>query len=459
LLARRDIGMVSGILVALLVLGADFDGLTVAGQRSLAVSLFGVVWWAAGVVQPGYTSLLMLVGWVLLKAAPAEVVFSLWSSPLVYLVIGGFLIGAAVQDSGLGQRISYHFILKYVNSFTGVIVSAYVLGVLLSFFIPHPFPRVFLIMSVMSVIIKSAGLPGPDAANIGLAVFASAAGGSMILLTGDSTMNVLASTIGARSLTWLDWVKHMSVPGIVATAATCLLQLKLFKPSVPFVLDKAPIRQRLRELGPLTGTEKRAAFWVGLAVLLWATDSLHHIHPGWVAALIVVGLSLPRVGDVLTPSSFTQVPVGTLLFLTAAMAIGKVGEVSGMNNWVATSVLPASVPANPWVFALLATAASIAVHMVLGSVMAVYGIVAPTLLLYAAPAGWDPMVPSLLVYSALYMHWILPFHQMTILIGVGEAGGGYTGREATRLGIPLTIFVFVVTVLVEIPWWKLTGLL
>jgi di/tricarboxylate transporter len=28
-----------------------------------------------------------------------------------------------------------------------------------------------------------------------------------------------------------------------------------------------------------------------------------------------------------------------------------------------------------------------------------------------------------------------------------------------KLGIPLTVVVFIVTVLIEIPWWKLTGLL
>jgi len=456
---KREIGAVAGILLALGVMSLHFDGLSVAGHRALAISLFGVVWWAMGVVQPGYTSLLMLVGWVVLKVAPADVVFSLWTTPLIYLVVGGYLIATAVQDSGLGKRISYMFILKFVNSFSSIIISSYVLGFLLSFLIPHPWPRSFLIMSVMAMIIKSANLPKRDAAIIGLAVFAGSASNSMILLTGDSVLNMVGATAGNVSLSWLDWFKYMGVPGIVTTVLTCLLQLKLFKPTAELTVDKASIRAELKNLGALTGIEKRTFFWVGLAVILWATDSIHHIHPGWVAALMGIALSLPRVGNVLKPTSWSAVPAGTLFFLTAASAIGKVGGVTGMNKWVASVVLPTSVPDNVFLFAAIAVAVTIVIHMVLGSALAVMGIVTPALIVYASAAGINPMVASLLAYTAISMHFILPFHHMNVLVGVGDTAGGYGDSEVAKLGIPLTVLVFVVTLLVEIPWWKLTGLL
>jgi di/tricarboxylate transporter len=48
---------------------------------------------------------------------------------------------------------------------------------------------------------------------------------------------------------------------------------------------------------------------------------------------------------------------------------------------------------------------------------------------------------------------------MAILVGEGEQGGGYGSAEVIRLGIPLSALVFVVTVLVEVPWWKSIGLI
>lgn len=456
---KREIGAVLGILVLLIVMFSPIPGLTAQGKGALAISLFGVVWWAMGVVQPGYTSLLMLVGWVVLGVAPVQTVFSMWTTPLIYLVVGGYLIATAVQESGLGKRISYMFILKFVNSFTSIVVSAYVLGALLSFLIPHPWPRSFLIMSVMGMIIKSTDMPKKDAAIIGLSVFAGSASNSMILLTGDSVLNLVGATAGNVTLTWLEWAKYMAVPGLVATVLTCLLQLKLFKPSKKFEVNKDSIKTELKNLGGMTGVEKRTLFWVALAIILWATDSFHHIHPGWIAALMGIALALPRVGNVLKPTSWNAVPIGTLFFLTAASAIGKVGDVTGMNKWVADVVLPASVPDNVFLFAAIAVVVTMVIHMVLGSALAVMGIAAPALILFAQAAGINPIVASLLVYTTVSMHFILPFHHMNVLVGVGDNAGMYGDSEIIKLGVPLTVLTFVVALLVEVPWWILTGLL
>lgn len=456
---KREIGAILGVIVALIVMAMPLEGLSPEGKKCLAISLFGVVWWALGVVQPGYTAFLMLTLWVLLDVAPTEVVFSMWTSPLVYLVIGGFLIATAVQQSGLGRRISYAFMVRFVSSYQSVIISAYVVGLLLSLLIPHPFPRSFLIMSIFAGLIKAANLPLKDAANIGLAVFAGSASTSMPFLTGDSVVNVVAATIDGQTLSWLAWLKYMSVPGLACAALTCLVQLLLFKPSVPFHVDKEVLRKEQAELGPMSDQEKKTIFWVGLAVLFWATDAVHGIDPGWIAALAAVGLSLPRIGGVLKPTSWSGVPLQTLFFLLAAMGIGKVGAYTGMNDWVAQLVLPEIAPANPFVFAALVTAVAVGVHMVLGSVLAVLGITAPTMIKFAASAGWDPLVGSLLCYIAILGHWILPMHSMNVLVGVGEEGGYYNDMDAAKLGLPVTLVIFIVNVLIAIPWWMLTGLI
>ena len=186
------IGFIIGILVAVGICFAPLEGLSVEAQRCLGLSLLAVIWWATGVTHPGYTSVFLLGSYVLFKVAPGSVVFSLWTTPIIYLVVGGYLIASAVSGSGLGKRIAYLYITKYVSSYSSIIVGAYVLGFLLSFLIPHPWPRSFLIMSVMLMIIKGAKIPAADAANIGLAVFASSCPTSAILLTGDSVINSIA---------------------------------------------------------------------------------------------------------------------------------------------------------------------------------------------------------------------------------------------------------------------------
>ena len=157
---KRETGAVLGILVCLLVWFAlPAPGLSPQGRHCLALSLLAVIWWATSVAHPGFTAILLLLSWVLTKTAEPAVVFRLWTTPLIYIVLGGYMIATAVENSGLGKRIAYHFILKYVNSFTSIVAAGYVLGLILSFMIPHPWPRSFMIMAVMGMIIKATNMP------------------------------------------------------------------------------------------------------------------------------------------------------------------------------------------------------------------------------------------------------------------------------------------------------------
>jgi len=452
------IGFIGGIAVAVLVCLLPLAGLSPEAQRCLGLSLLAVIWWATGVTHPGYTSALLLGLYVLLDVAPGKVVFGLWTSPIIYLVVGGYLIAAAVRDSGLGKRIAYHYIIRYISSYRSIIIGAYILGFLLSFLIPHPWPRCFLIMSVMAMIIKGADIPVKDAANIGLAVFAASCPTSAILLTGDSVINTIAVSMSGVKLSWLGWLWQMGVPAVVASILTLVLQLALYKPSKEVVINKPEFQGYLADLGPFNPVERKTLIWVVLGVVLWATDSLHHIHPGWVALIVSMGMSLPLIGGIIGPKHWNDVPIATLFFLTAALAIGKVGGFTGMNAWVADVMLPSQLPKNPFMLAALISVVGVAVHMVLGSVLAVMGVIIPTFLVLASSQGVNPLFISLIVYMVLAMHYILPFHHMNMLVGLGKTQGGYGDRQVLRLGLPLTVVTLVITIGVMVPWWMITGL-
>jgi anion transporter len=457
---RPEIGGLLGIAICLAVWFMPArPGLPLQGQHCLALSLLAVTWWAFGVVHPGFTSLILLTSWILTHTAEPAVVFRLWTTPLMYLVIGGYLMAAAVEGSGLGRRIAYWFTLRYVSGYRSILAACYILGFLLSLMIPHPWPRSFMIMAVMAIVIKSTRLERKFAAQIGLTAFAASCPTSMILLTGDSTLNVVAMNFVGAEASWLKWLLYMGLPGVVTSVLLFLLQIWIFPGPKNLVIDKREIGELLEGLGPITRDEKGVIFWVIVAIVFWTTDFIHHIHPGWITIGAALMMTLPRVGGGLKASDWTKVNLGTLFFLTAALGIGTVGGVTGMSKWIASAVLPSYVPTNPFVFAFFVTIFAMLIHMVLGSVLAVMSIVTPAIIAYSANSGISPIVASLLVYTAVNQHYLLPFHNMAILVGEGEEGGNYTAADVFRLGLPLTGLVLVVTVCVEIPWWKLIGLI
>lgn len=475
-LTKRYIGFFLAIVVFLLikfVLSLDSLGsvtLSEGGKNCLALSLGAVVMWACGVAQPGYTGILYCALLVLMQVVPdadgvpsmaatVAVAFGAWTKGTMWIVVGAYLIAGAVKDSGLGQRIAYAFMLKFVKSAKSLILSIFALTFVLALLIPHPFPRAFLILAVVSVIAESAGYGEDDRGKLGFLIFAAAVPCSMFFMTGDSTLNPLVASYGANggaAIGFVDWFIYMSVPMVVATLCTIVLALALFKPSKELVYDREDVLAKQAALGKLSEKEIRTIVWLVIAIALWLTVSGDYL--AWVTLVIGVLMAMPVIGEVLTPASWSSVDIKTLMFLTAAMAIGSVGGATGMNAWIADVVLPSTVPANPYLFALLVCALTMIIHMFMGSVMAGLGICVPAFLTFVQGTSVTPIAVALIVFTAINLHYILPFHNLAILVGEGKDAGGYTSKEAMKMGIPMTVVTFLV-VLVEAFWFSTLGLM
>lgn len=96
------------------------------------------------------------------------------------------------------------------------------------------------------------------------------------------------------------------------------------------------------------------------------TDTLHGVDIGWVTLFIVVAMIFPPLvgrnsdaGKLERCSSSLHV----LIFLTAAVAIGRVGGATGMNAWIAQTVLPGTVPSDPYILAAFIATISIIIHI------------------------------------------------------------------------------------------------
>ncbi|MCE1254975.1 MAG: SLC13 family permease [Anaerolineae bacterium] len=466
---KKVLGILLGIVVAAIVWIIPIPGLPVAGQKALSVTVFAVIWWVFGVAHPAYTTMLLFLGYILLvgnvqnpdgtTVDMAGQVFRLFTLPLNWLMVGAFLIAAAVTKSGLAKRVAYFFMIRFAKSYKSIVVLSYVLGFVLSFLIPHPFPRTLLIMAMVGQIIKEAKANEEDTAALGFGVFAAATATSMILLMGDSVLNVAGVGFSKLNVGFFDWIKYMAVPGIVASFLMMGLQLIMFKQTGPFEINRQTIIEDQKKMGPMTRNEKVVSVWIVIALLLWSTDFIHHIDPAWIALGVAVGMALPFIGEILTPADIsTGVNWPIVLFVVGALAIGNVSRATGMAQWLANTILPATPPTNPFAFAGMIGGVTMVLHMVLGSALACMSVVSPPMVEYALKAGWSPLVPALLVYTAVNIHYLLPFQHVTMLLGAGETGK-YGNKETIRYGIPLTIVCILVMVFVMVPWWMAIGLI
>lgn len=452
-------GFLIGILVFVIILLLPLKGLEWKGQICLALTLQTVIWWAMQVAQSGYVGGFYLVAVCLLKLADTKVVFSGWTNSTIWLVIGAYLIAAAVRKSGLGERISYAYTLKFVKSWKSIIIGIFILTFVLSLLIPHPWPRAFLIMSVMAVIIKAAKMPREDAVKIGFTVFAASVPVSLIFLTGDSVINPLAASYcTTESISFTRWFEVMGPPAIVLSILTMLLILVLFKPSQPVEINFDEVRAAQSKLGKMNSKEIRTAIWIGIAIVLWLTNGITGLDVGWVTLAVGMCMAMPVIGEVVTAKEWSDVPVHVLVFLTSAIAIGKVGAATGMNDWLAATILPSTMPHNAILMALLISVIAIIIHMFMGSVIAVMGVAIPSILICTDALGISQLVVIFIVYLVVAGHYILPFHHLNILVGQGEENGMYTQKETIKMGVPLLVPIFI-TVVFAVGWFHVLGLI
>lgn len=455
-ITKREIGFLAGIAVALIVWFAPLPGIEGNAKLMLAFTLMTVVWWALQIAQNGYTAGVLLALMCIFQLDEPAEIFYAWTGTTMWLVIGAYLIANAVKTSGLGERIAYSYMLRFVTGFRSIIIGIFALTAILSLLIPHPWPRAFLIMAVMAVIIQSSGISKADAVKIGFAVFAASVPCSLIFITGDAVINPLAASY-AGGADFVTWLKVMGVPAIIMSIVTLILFLALYRPERDYSIDKDAIRGKLADMGKMSGVEVKTIVWVVIAIVLWFTESIHGIDIGWVTFAVGMLMSMPIIGDLNAAKDWSAVPIHVLVFLTAAMAIGHVGADTGMNAWIA-SFMPTSVPDNMFIIAAIIVALAFAVHMLLGSVIAVMGVAVPAILAFAQPLGIDPMVATMICYMAVAAHYLFPFQHLNTLVGASPDTGNYTQKETLKLGIALIPVLFLMG-WVMVGWFGVIGML
>jgi di/tricarboxylate transporter len=450
------IGFFVGIAVVIFFWFVDVTpGLLPDGRRFLGFLLTSVIWWATKPIAPPLTALFLMTGTLTFGLAPVDKVAAFGASPNMFLYFAAFVMADVVDKSGIGKRVAYFLSIKVIKGWTSLIVSAFVTTFVLSFLIPHPFPRAFLLLAIFKSIGQACGLNDRDSSIVGFSVFAASCPISTMTLTGDGGLNVnIAALVGGAS--WMDWTIRMFIPGLVATFVFIAIFLILLKPTGKIEIKTDTIREELAAMGKVTRDEKVTLFWTLIAVLFWVTQPLHHISTFIIAIVVIVLMAMPYIGGVAKAGNFNSVEFGGLLYIIAAFSVGQIAGVTGLSPWLAATLLPASVPSSPFVLFLLIAIVTVVLHFFLGSCVSTASVLIPTFLAFTVNTNLNPICIGLVVYTCVYLHWFFPFQSMNLMVGLDKAK--IVQADIFKVGIPMTVVIFGI-VLIEAALWSGTGLL
>ena len=206
---------------------------------------------------------------------------------------------------------------------------------------------------------------------------------------------------------------------------------------------------------PMSPEERRLSVILAGALLLWTTDFLHHIRPGWIALGAAIITLMPRVGAV-PPATFPErIKLGSFFYVGAVLGFGAVMQDSGLGKVVGDAMLGELhlAPGNDFTnFVKLTMLATVTGLFTTNPSQP--ALLAPLAAQMAEATGWR-IETALMTMVVGFSLMILPYQAPPVMVGMQVAG--ITLRQILRLTLPLAAICIFVLMPLDYVWWRALG--
>lgn len=419
-----------------------------------ALCLLVIGLWALAALPEHLVGLLFFLLAMVFAIAPASVVFSGFASGTLWLVLGGLIIAEAVNDTGLGIRFARFLIGRHTLSYRALIAAVVLVCSLMCVVMPATVSRILLLLPIMAALAQRLGLaPGTRGyEGVALAVIMTNYQVGTAFLPANAPNLVLAGaaeTLYKVTFIYGEWLLvQLPVMGILKGVVVMSLVWLLFPDETRAVGANDPPT-------PMSAPEKRLTIILIAAVVLWATDFWHGVHPGWVGLGAGLATLMPGIG-VIPVSSFTErVKLSPFFYIAAILGLGALMVETGLSRALGDA-LQTGLQLQPGHDALnfaILTFLSTVTGMVVTNV-AQPALLAPLASHFADAAGW-PLKAALMTIVLGFTTAIFPFQVPPMMVGVQVAG--LKLRRVLRMTVPLALVSLLVLLPTNYFWWRFIG--
>jgi len=383
----KRIGLYAGPLLALLCYyllpshystgPGEWAEFTKAGHATLAMMVWMACWWLTEAVDIEVTALLPIVTFPLLGIAPLSKVLPPYAADVIYLFMGGFIIGLAIERWGLDRRIAF-FTLRLVGARPGAIIGGFMaVTAFLSMWISNTACAAMMVpiaLSVIDVVLRSrtgmglkesGGIPQDRVAErnfatgLLLSVAYAASIGGIATIIGSPPNGIAVRYIQQtfqKEVSFLDWLMIGGPFTLVFLPVAWLMITRLLFPSnigeIPG--GKQHFDEEYRKLGPLSKGEKIVLVVFFLTALLWmfspllkpiviaGVKPLAGISDAGIAmlaamALFVIPVDRAKGVRAMDWDTAAKLPWGVLLLFGGGLTLAACIEMNGVSEFIGNS--------------------------------------------------------------------------------------------------------------------------
>ena len=376
---RGRIGLVLGAVACLAVLVSPApEGLSLPAWRTAGVALLMAVWWVTEAIPIPATGLVPLVVIPLLGIGSIDEAARPFANPIIFLLLGGFLLALSMERWGLPRRIALRTIGALGHRPSAVMAGFMIASAFLSMWVSNTATAMMMLPIGLSVVELTKRETAPDEGSpVRERQSANFATGLLLAIAYSCSIGGLGTIVGTppnafavaflRESYGIDipFARWMAFALPVVALGLIVTYLVLTRVSFPMGDLRIPggrafIHDQLAELGPISTPEKRVSLVFALTALLWVSRPLlSDLLPGISDAGIAVGAGLllfmlpagtgrtagtgrasgsGRGERLLSWRWAERLPWGTLLLFGGGLSLASAFQRTGLTTWVGSAM-------------------------------------------------------------------------------------------------------------------------
>lgn len=467
------LGPVAGLVLALILPSSlSFEGRAVAG-----CALWMAIWWMTEAAPIPVTSLLPLVLFPMFGMGSMKEVAAPYADSVVFLVMGGVILGLATEKANLHLRVALLTIRAVGTRPAQIVFGLMAASAFISAWVSNTATAVIMVPIAVSILqlvrsVDERAAGEKFAASMLLGVAYGVTIGSTATLIGQPPMALMKAYLGKAhdfELQFGHWML-VGVPwAIVMLLVAWLVLTKLvFRAEVDEIPGGAEmIRSELAKLGRMTTPERRVGTIFLFAIFFW-------VFVPFIADIPAVEQVLPFLGKIsdtqvamaaaiacfLVPaekrsangegtpllrwSAAKEIPWGLLLLFGGGLSLSAMFTATGFSEWLGGQV-GGLVGVPSWLVLLVVVVVSLALTE-LTSNTATAAAFFPIFGAVAAGLGLDPLFMTIAVTLAVCSAYMLPVATPSNAVAFGS--GEVSIKQMVRAGMWLNALSLVLIMLV-----------
>lgn len=436
-----------------------------AGRWTAAIACLMAVWWLSEALPLPATALLPLALFPLTGAAAIGDAATPYANPVIFLFLGGFLLGLAMERWSLHRRIALNIVLRVGTSPQALTGGFMLATALLSMWISNTAAAIILLPVAVSILATLSQRAADSAAaevqrfgtGLMLAIAYAASIGGVGTLIGSPPNLVLAGYASNQlgcDIGMLEWMRF-GIPMVLLMLPLTWWYLTriAYRSELPaFSGGSELIRDQLRDMGRLSPGERLVLVVFALTASAWifrpllaqwlGLPGLSDAGIAMAAALALFMIRVPRSGGqrLMDWDTAVRLPWGILLLFGGGLSLAAGIAANGVDRYIAAAF--AGADALPMFLLLLMVGALVKLLTELTSNTAVATTFVPILAAVAIGLGVDPM--PLLLVAAVGASFAFMLPVATPPNAVVFSSGYVSVGQMARTGLALNLVAVVI---------------